>query len=91
MKEDLLHYVWEQSLFNTTHLKTTDDLPLQIISKGLKNTDSGPDFFNSKIKLGETTWVGNVEIHIHSSDWEKHNHQLDKAYDNVVLHVVLCL
>ena len=54
----------------------------------MHNTDAGPDFFNGKIKVGETTWAGNIELHVNSSDWIKHKHQIDKVYDNVVLHVV---
>jgi len=58
------------------------------LSKGILNTDSGPDFFNAKIKINDTVWAGNIEIHINASDWFKHNHHTDKAYDNVILHVV---
>jgi len=69
-------------------LQTVGGEVLQIIQPGILNTDSGPDFFNSRIKISDTIWVGNVEIHIQSSDWKSHNHQVDKNYNNVILHVV---
>ena len=88
MKEDFLHYIWKFKLFNTSNLLTQDGEIIEIINFGMHNTDAGPDFFNGKVKIGTTTWVGNIELHINSSDWIKHQHQNDKAYDNVVLHVV---
>ena len=88
MKEDFLHYIWKYKLFNTSNLITSAGETIEIINFGLHNTDAGPDFFNGKVKIGATTWVGNIEIHINSSDWIKHKHQNDKAYDNVILHVV---
>jgi hypothetical protein len=69
-------------------LLTQNEEQIEIISFGIHNTDAGPDFFNGKVEINQTTWVGNIEIHINSSDWLKHKHQLDKSYDNVVLHVV---
>lgn len=89
MKELILHYVWQHKLFSTHNLQTTDGESIEIIDVGIKNTDAGPDFFNAKIKIGETIWAGNIEIHVYSSDWIKHNHQSDNAYNNVILHVVL--
>lgn len=86
--EEFLHYIWNFKLFNTIGLKTTNEEVIQIIKSGQQNTDAGPDFFNAQLKIGETLWAGNVEIHLKSSDWIKHKHQLDKAYDNVILHVV---
>lgn len=88
MKESILHYIWQNKLFFAHDLKTTDGEPVKIIDVGKNNTDSGPDFFNAKVKIGETVWAGNIEIHSSSSDWNKHNHQIDKAYDNVILHIV---
>lgn len=88
MKEDFLHYIWNFKLFNTNNLKTANQEEVQIIKSGQHNTDAGPDFFNAQIKLNETVWVGNIEIHLKSSDWNKHQHQFDSAYDNVILHVV---
>lgn len=88
MKEDLLHYLWKFRLFTTTQLKTTTNEEVQILQTGIHNTDAGPDFFNARIKLGNTTWAGNVEIHLKSSDWKRHKHQHDKAYQNIILHVV---
>lgn len=61
---------------------------MDILSVGTHNLNAGPDFENAKIKIGETLWAGNIEIHLHSSDWEKHKHQHDHAYENVILHVV---
>jgi len=71
-----------------TPLLTTQGDSIEIIDPGFHNTDSGPDFFNARIKIEDTLWAGNVEIHVLSSDWIKHSHQKDEVYDNVVLHVV---
>ena len=85
--EQLLHYVWKHKIFPLKELKTTSGQVLEIIDTGLANSNAGPDFFNAKIKLDGVLWVGNVEIHTCSSDWNKHRHDADKAYDNVILHV----
>ncbi len=85
--EQLLHYVWKHKLFPLVELKTTDGKPVEVIDPGLHNHNSGPDFFNAKVKINHTLWVGNVEIHDKSSDWFLHGHDKDQAYDNVVLHV----
>lgn len=85
--ESLLQYVWKHKLFPLEQLKTTDGLDVEVIDAGLQNHDAGPDFFNAKIKIGGTMWIGNVEIHGRSSAWCAHGHERDKAYDNVVLHV----
>ncbi|MEO2059181.1 MAG: DUF2851 family protein [Mesonia sp.] len=89
MKEDFLHYLWKFKKFQFLKAKTTAGEHLEILNSGWHNTEkSGPDFFNSKIKIGDQLWAGNVEIHIKSSDWYAHHHEKDSAYDNVILHVV---
>lgn len=88
MNEELLVYVWKYKLFSSFDFKTTNNKSVKIISFGSRNYDSGPDFFNAKINIDNQLWAGNVEIHVNSSDWIKHNHQKDSAYNNVILHVV---
>ena len=88
MKEDFLHYIWRFQKFETHGMKTSQGDDIQVISVGQYNSHSGPDFLDARIKIGGTLWAGHVEIHINSSDWISHKHQLDKAYDNVILHVV---
>ncbi|MBR5204884.1 MAG: DUF2851 family protein [Bacteroidaceae bacterium] len=85
--EQLLHYVWKHKIFPLKELRTTSGQQLEVIDAGLANSNAGPDFFNAKIKLDGVLWVGNIEIHTASSDWMKHNHHTDPAYDNVILHV----
>lgn len=87
MTEAFLYYLWRYQLFNTP-LFSTDGLEITVIHPGILNSDSGPDFFNSKVKIGDTLWVGNIEIHIRSSDWNRHQHQSNPAYNNTILHVV---
>ncbi len=89
MRENFLHHLWRWRKFDLTNLETTDGQTLEIIHPGELNTDAGADFFNARLRLGETTWAGNVEIHISSSEWLAHGHDADPAYQNVVLHVVL--
>lgn len=85
--EQLLQYVWKHKILPLGNLATTDGKAVEIIDPGLHNRNAGPDFFNAKMRIGETMWVGNVEIHDHSRDWYRHGHEKDPAYDNVILHV----
>lgn len=86
--EQLLHYLWKYRLYRPSDLTTTQGDTLEIIDPGLENTDAGPDFFNAKIRINGTVWAGSVEIHQKASDWLAHGHSADKAYGNVILHVV---
>ena len=86
--EQLLHYTWQHRLFPTEGCRTTEGKKVEIIDPGLHNENAGPDFFNAKIRVEGTVWVGNVEIHTCSSDWNRHGHNRDEKYDNVILHVV---
>ena len=89
MKEDFLHYLWRLKKFDFTELQTTDGEQILILQPGTLNHNAGPDFINAKIQIGDTLWAGNVEMHLKSSEWLIHKHQTDKAYNNVILHVVL--
>lgn len=86
--EKLMQYVWNHRLWPMENLHTVDGRRIQIIDPGRLNTHSGPDFFNAKVKIGGELWVGNIEMHVAASDWHRHGHGSDPAYDNVVLHVV---
>jgi len=88
MKEDFLHYIWLHKLFSWVDLKTTQNEKIIIVKSGLHNKNSGPDFLNAQIKIKNILWGGNVEIHVKSSDWYLHSHEIDANYDTVVLHVV---
>lgn len=87
MKEEFIYYLWENRLLHLD-LKTTDNEEITILSVGIRNHDSGADFVNARIKIGDALWAGQVEIHVRASDWFKHNHHNDANYDSVILHVV---
>ncbi len=87
-EEAFYHFIWQHKLYRKNNLKTVDGLPIEVIHPGLLNHNAGPDFFNAKIKINNVLWAGNVEIHCDSADWNRHQHQHDKNYDNVILHVV---
>ncbi|HNS16928.1 MAG TPA: DUF2851 family protein [Bacteroidales bacterium] len=87
MTEEFLHYIWRYQLLSGP-LTTTDGEEIRVIKSGTYNTDAGPDFSNARIWIGNTLWAGNVEVHIRSSDWERHGHQDDRRYDTIILHVV---
>lgn len=88
MKEDFLHFIWQHRLYDASSLSLIDGRSLSIAYPGNHNHSSGPDFSEGRIRIGDTLWVGSIEIHLKSSDWYAHGHQNDRAYDGVVLHVV---
>ena len=88
MTERLLQFIWQFQYFNKGELTTSHGENLQIIFPGQYNRNQGPDFLQAKVRIGTTTWAGNVELHFKTSEWEKHNHHLDDNYNNVILHVV---
>jgi hypothetical protein len=88
MTEKLLQYIWQFQYFNHAHLQTSEGEILQILYQGQLNTNEGPDFSNARIKINETILIGSVELHVKASDWLRHQHQNDKNYSNVILHVV---
>ena len=87
MNEEFLSYLWKFRLLNPD-LRTESGDALFVLHPGDQNSDGGPDFFNARLRIGGTTWAGNVEIHVRASHWFKHGHQSDHAYDNAILHVV---
>ena len=88
MPEILLHYIWQQHFWAECEQFTTDGMPIEIISTGQHNRDAGPDFSLVRLRIGSQEWVGNVELHVRASDWKRHRHHQDPAYDSVILHVV---
>ncbi len=86
--EEFLSFVWKTLGFSLENLRTTDGESLQILSTGQINTHSGADFQFATIEIGGIKWAGAVEIHSLASDWHRHGHHTDPAYNNVILHVV---
>ncbi len=89
MNEAFIQYLWKNRLVKNDSFVLPDGQSFEVLDPGEQNTNAGPDFFNTKIRIDHTTWAGNTEIHINASDWFKHGHQHDDAYDNVILHVVM--
>lgn len=88
MTEDFLYYVWQYKLFSNSILQTTDKQEIVVKKTGLHNKNEGPDFLNAHLEIDNQLWVGNVEMHVKSSDWYLHKHEEDVNYDAVILHVV---
>lgn len=89
MSENLLQFIWQFRLYNASKpLLTTEGLEVIVIHPGTLNKHAGPDFLEAKIKIGNTLWVGNIEVHLKSSDWKKHQHEQNENYSNLILHVV---
>lgn len=88
MNEMLLHYFWKNKIVACQRLETTDHREVRLLRPGHPHQDAGPDFKQAVIRIGDITWVGDVEIHVRSSDWLRHGHQNDPKYQSLILHVV---
>ena len=80
LQEDFLHYIWKYQKFETAQLVTSEGIPIQVIHPGHHNHQAGPDFFNAQLCIENTQWAGTVEIHIKSSDWYQHQHEVDEKF-----------
>lgn len=88
MQEKLLQFIWQFSLYQPGNLTTDEGETITVIHPGRYNTDAGPDFLEAKVRIGNTVLVGHIELHLNASDWNRHGHQNDPAYQNIILHVV---
>lgn len=87
--EEWLRHIWQHQLFDASHLQTRDGKPVSMIFPGIPNRDGGPDFTGAKLRVGQTTYHGDVELHCDAAEWQAHHHNLDPHYNAVILHVVL--
>lgn len=84
-----LAVVWEGQLLARRLLRTEDGEPLRVIYRGLPGTGgAGPDFRDAVVATPEGPRRGDVELHVRASDFRRHGHHENPAYDGVVLHVV---
>ncbi len=88
MKEELLSFIWKNRMFTTGSLKSRKGKPVSVIHPGYENQDAGPDYTMARLRFDQTLWVGEVELHVKTSDYIAHNHQSDPAYDKLIAHVV---
>lgn len=89
MNEKLFQFIWKHRLYATAPpLTCTEGRIIQVIQPGILNSNEGPDFLEAKIRIGDTLWAGHIELHLKSSDWNKHHHQQNSIYDRIILHVV---
>jgi len=88
MNEYFLHYLWRHRLFEMSQMTCESGEDLAILHPGFYNRDAGPDFQEALLRIGDTRWMGSVELHVKSSEWKVHGHSSDPAYNNVILHVV---
>ncbi len=88
MNEKLLQYLWNYKLFKNFNFVDVEGVPIEILDFGIWNFNAGPDFSLAKIKIQNLMLVGNIELHVKASDWNAHQHQSDRNFDNIILHVV---
>ena len=88
INEFFLQFVWRNLFFRSPDLFSFQGHRISIINPGEINDNAGPDFLNAHIVINDVDFLGNIEVHVKSSDWDLHKHSKNKLYDNTVLHVV---
>jgi hypothetical protein len=88
--EKLLQKIWLRGDFVRAGVRLVDGRTLHIAHPGKWNLLGGPDFLGARLRFDDgAVQTGDVEVHLHASDWVAHAHAQDRAYDQVILHVVL--
>jgi hypothetical protein len=89
LDERIVQAIWHEQLLHAESLRTISGKPVKVLDPGQWNGERGPDFRSADLQIGDQRLRGDVEIHVHVSDWERHGHQRDFEYNRVILHVVL--
>ncbi|HXX59611.1 MAG TPA: DUF2851 family protein [Dehalococcoidales bacterium] len=88
MRETEVAGCWEKIARKGAVLQTVDEKPVQILYPGRLSDEPGADYLDAVVNIGNETQKGNIEVHVHTRDWQAHGHHHDPAYNNIVLHVV---
>ena len=86
LNEDFICRIWEDGS-NYKELKTCNSEDVEIIDRGIKNFDAGPDYKDARVRIAGIVYTGSIEIHRDVNDWYLHNHKGDNKYNDVILHV----
>lgn len=81
-------HLWEGQRFPPRALRTAGGAALRTVYRGRRAGGAGPDFRDAIIASPHELLSGDVELHVRSSDFRRHGHHQDPAYDGVALHVV---
>ncbi len=86
VSELALSIAWHGGL--TRDVTTLDGQHLAIVFPGHWTHGHGPDFRGAMLEGADGRLItGSVELHHRASDWERHGHHTDPAYNDVVLHI----
>lgn len=86
--EDFVQKLWNGQRFFRSNLRSIGGREIRVLKHGVWNREEGPDFMHAEIEINGKLYVGDVEIHVKSSEWYAHKHHLNSRYNRVVLHVV---
>ena len=87
--ESELVAIWYGQRFPREALRLADGSSLQVVYRGRPGRGPGPDFRDAVVALADGRLLhGDVELHVRASDFRRHGHNRDPAYNQVVLHVV---
>lgn len=90
ISEALLVEVWARQWLDGRPLVDSGGRELRVVYPGRRWGGPGPDFQGAVLALADGTLLrGDVEVHRRTADWYSHGHHLDRAYNRVILHVVL--
>ena len=88
MGEAYVQKLWHEQRFFDTNMGAIDGRPIRVLKPGVWNHHEGPDFMHAEIEIEGKLYVGDVEIHVRSSEWYAHKHHLNSRYNRVILHAV---
>ena len=80
--------LWQEQRFFDTNMESIDRRAIRVLKPGVWNHNEGPDFMHAEIEIDGKLHVGDVEIHVQSSEWYAHKHHLNSRYNRVILHAV---
>ncbi|MDD5678333.1 MAG: DUF2851 family protein [Kiritimatiellae bacterium] len=84
-----LQCIWFDAALRPGTLKTEQGKEIVVEHPGQWNLEDGPDFLGAVLRVGpeQRRLAGDVEIHVHPADWQRHGHARNPVYARVIAHV----